>query len=95
MLSEKTSKKIYILSFALFIGVMTIHTYNLEIYGIDANGGSLLAEFETFLNFFANGVCVPFFFLISGFLFFRNFKISMLIDKYRSRVKSILIPYVI
>ena len=79
----------------LFIGVMTIHAYNLEIYGIDSNDDSVLAVLETFLRSFAEGICVPFFFVISGFLFFRNFKMSMLFDKYRSRAKSIVLPYVV
>lgn len=96
MLSAKASRKISVLSMVLFIGVMTIHTYNLEVYGIEPDRpGSILAAFESFLNRFANGTCVSFFFLISGFLFFRNFDFSRIMEKYRSRMKSIVIPYLV
>lgn len=95
MLSEKSSRKLHILSFILFIGVMTIHTYNLEVYGIADNKDLILVVLETFLHRFANGVCVSFFFLISGFLFFRNFDFSLLLKKYKSRGKSVLMPYVL
>lgn len=95
MLSEKSSKKLNILSFILFIGVMTIHTYNLEVYNIAGDKDIILVVLETFSHRFANRVCVPFFFLISGFLFFRNFDFSLLLKKYKSRGKSILIPYVL
>lgn len=94
MLSEKSSRKINILSFILFIGVMSIHTYNLEVYGIEAGKDSALAVAEVFIKKIADGTCVSFFFMISGFLFFRNFDLSMLLQKYKSRVKSIVIPYV-
>lgn len=96
MLSEKASRKINVLSTILFVGIMTIHTYNLEVYGIEPDQpGSVLAVFEGFLNRFANGTCVSFFFLISGFLFFRNFRFSLLLEKYRSRLKSIVVPYLV
>lgn len=95
MISQKTSRKISIISFILFIGVMIIHTYNLEVYGIEAQNGGMIASFEIFINKLANGVCVPYFFVISGFLFFRNFDLKMLSAKYRTRSKSILIPYIV
>lgn len=95
MLSEKSSRKISVLSFVLFIGVMGIHTYNLEVYGLGEDSDTILSVIETFLNRFETGTCVPFFFMISGFLFFRNFDITLLLQKYRSRGRSILIPYII
>lgn len=55
----------------------------------------MIASFETYMNKLANGVCVPYFFVISGFLFFRNFDMKMLAAKYRSRCKSILVPYLV
>lgn len=96
MLSDKASKKIRVLSMVLFVGVMMIHTYNLEVYGIEPDRpGSILAALESFLYRFANGTCVSFFFFISGFLFFRNFRFSLLVEKYRSRLKSIVFPYLV
>lgn len=95
MVSKKSSRKISVLSFVLFIGVMGIHTYNLEVYGLGGDSNTILSVVETFLNRFENGTCVSFFFMISGFLFFRNFNFSLLWQKYESRGKSILIPYII
>lgn len=95
MLSEKSSRKISALSFGLFIGVMGIHTYNLEVYNLGGNSDTILSVVESFLYRFESGTCVSFFFMISGFLFFRNFDFSMLLPKYRSRGRSILIPYII
>lgn len=94
MLSQKNSRKINVLSFMLFIGVMMIHTYNLGVYGIEASDG-IIAVFETVTNKFLNGICVPYFFVISGFLFFRNFNMSLLLTKYKNRCCSIVIPYLV
>lgn len=94
MISQKNNRKIKILSFVLFIGVMTIHTYNLEVYGLGSSGGVIVA-FETYMNRLMSRVCVPYFFVISGFLFFRNFDMALLFDKYKSRFRSILVPYVV
>lgn len=94
MLSQKSSRKISVLSFILCLGVMTIHTYNLEVYGI-GNSAGFVFWFETFMNRLANGICVPYFFVLSGFLFFRNFDMSCLLRKYKSRCLSILVPYIV
>lgn len=94
MLSQKNSNKISVLSFVLFIGVMMIHTYNLGIYGIEPDSG-LIAVFEMYTNRLASEICVPYFFVISGFLFFRNFDMSLLAEKYKSRCYSIVIPYIV
>lgn len=89
---QKNSRKISILSFVLCLGVIFIHTYNLGIYGIESLNGFVF-RFETFTNKLASGICVPYFFAISGFLFFRNFDLSCLTKKYKSRFHSILLPY--
>lgn len=49
MLSQKNSRKISVLSFMLFTGVMMIHTYNLDVYGIEPAGG-MTAVLETYTN---------------------------------------------
>ena len=44
------------------------------------------------------GCCVPIFFMLSGFLFFKNvesFSATVYFSKLRSRVRSLLIPYLI
>lgn len=94
MLTDKASRKINILSFILFMGVMFTHTTNLEVYGISQEGFDLLVTIENGVSRIFHS-CIHFFFFISGFLFFRNFQIHMLADKYKSRIKSIVIPYIV
>lgn len=40
-------------------------------------------------------IAVPSFFILSGFLFFRNYKFCETFSKYRSRFKSLVIPYLV
>lgn len=89
--------KISIISFVCCLLVIWIHTYNLEMYGIDSEGdkiSKIVWLIETFWDQIVR-VAVPTFFLLSGYLFFRSFSIADLIRKLRSRVRSILIPYIV
>lgn len=52
-------------------------------------------RFERFLGDTIGQIAVPGFFLISSYLFYRNFHWSMLWSKWRSRIRSILVPYVL
>ena len=89
--------KIIVISFFCSLLVIWIHTYNLDTYGItEASTG--LSRFvyyleDTWNNF--TGIAVPFFFFISGWLFFRTFELKIIREKYKSRIKSILIPYLV
>lgn len=80
------------LSFFLMIMIINIHAYNLL--------PTIPKGYNTFLqDLFSQGfsrIAVPLFFLISGYLFFFNIKEGSLIEfllKYKSRVKSLVIPY--
>ena len=82
------SNKIVLLSFLLSVGVLYQHTQ------------FRYTEFEVInavkdFMFFLQEVCVPCFFMISGYLFYRNFSLEKLKDKYKSRTKSLLIPYIV
>ena len=90
--------KITILTFISSILVIYIHTYNAVPYGIeDATSGFPYAILciENFWGGSIAGRANALFFFISGLLFFRTFQIQDLFKKWKSRVKSILIPYVI
>ena len=96
--SEKQFRnKITYFSFWLSFFVIGIHTYNVQIYGLSEKT-DLLSKFvlkwEQLIRSLSN-VCVPFFFLISGYLFFRTFEWSKLFDKYKSRFRTIVVPYII
>ena len=96
---QQVRSKITLITFILSLLVIWIHTYNLETYGIDGSGGGLdkfTWLLETTWSAFI-GIAVPFFFFISGFLFFRTFRFTWdgIKSKYISRIKGIVIPYII
>lgn len=89
--------KFSIILFVCSLLVICIHTYNLEAYGIDESSiGLSRAVFciETYWSIIT-GFAVPLFFLISGILFFRTFDISLLLTKWKNRLFTIVIPYLI
>jgi len=89
--SKRFWNKITIISFACSLMVIYTHAFNLETYGIK---DGLIYNIEIITNTF-NTNAVPFFFAISGLLFFRNFQMNDIRIKYKKRVKTILIPYII
>jgi len=57
---------------------------------------------DKFLHYFlvsvvpkVTSIAVPSFFILSGYLFYRNYNISDTFVKYKSRIRSLLIPYII
>lgn len=40
-------------------------------------------------------IAVPSFFILSGFLFYRNYRLELTLQKYKSRYNSLVIPYII
>jgi fucose 4-O-acetylase-like acetyltransferase len=98
-INEYLGCKLRALSFFAIILVVFVHSYNAKIRfesgELDDVTSNAILFFE---NFLSKGICrvaVPLFFLISGFLFHLtlNFSLTGIIDKYKKRVKSLLIPY--
>lgn len=93
--------KIIKVQFICMLGVLFVHTYNLDLYQIQTGSGCfwrklLLCSEEILSQDFGNRIAVPVFMMISAFLFYTN------VDGYRSlgvkikkRMKSIGIPYLI
>lgn len=82
------STKITVISFALCCGVVSQHvrwTFR------DFDWLNSLQHFW----FFMVETCVPFFFMISGCLFFRTYQSNKWRDKLESRAKTLLVPYVV
>lgn len=84
------------LRFPLMIGVVMIHCDISDQIGPEFReqwSGNIMYFFSNIIGRFS----VPMFFLISGFLFFRNGRIntSLYLTKLRSRVHTLLIPYFI
>lgn len=80
--------------FILALLVMCIHISSVSNYSIQTDVGKLAWFISEFMKSAAN-VAVPLFFIISGALFYRNYKIGDTIKKYKSRISSLVIPYIV
>ena len=95
MISQYNSKKISFFSLLGTLSVVCIHAYNIPP---DANR-SMAYYVESMLSQGIARIAVPLFFIISGYLFCMNISSSYFPKEYKgkviSRVKSLLIPYVL
>lgn len=87
----KYRNKITYISFLLSLVVVVRHTVNIEVYNLE-NG--FLWYAESFIRSVSE-VAVPMFFVISGYLFFVNFKYDKIFSKWKTRFFSIVVPYLI
>ena len=87
-ITPEVSGKIKFLRLPLIIGIVTIHSYINPVGYADK-------FFQTFISSTWGGCCVPFLFSLSGFLFFRNFNLSLnsYLEKLKSRFWTLLVPY--
>lgn len=90
-MDRETSNKIVYLNFVLSLFVVSIHTMNLSVYRID-NG--ILYWVEKMINGVAE-FAVPTFFMISGYLFYRNYDRSQIKRKLISRGKTLVVPFLL
>ena len=99
MLSSESSVRLDLLRFPLIVGVVFIHASAIKV---GFSGGSVgLAQPVFWVDFIRNfisliaSLSVPVFFLMSGYLFFMNFKFSKssYILKLKKRLKTLLIPF--
>lgn len=92
---ERFSNKLIYVNFALAVLIVITHTYCTDFGNVNAaSWQNTAARFS--LNLFQGHICqvaVPCFFAISGFLFYRNFTFGKLLTKWRSRIRSLVIPY--
>lgn len=98
-MTEYLSNKIRIISFFAILLVYLQHSINFTGY-IDS--GSLFigqGNFNSIIQYIVGygfaRPAVAVFFLLSGFLFFRNFVLGKTFEKYRSRFRSLFIPYIL
>ena len=84
------------LMFIFSILVIWVHSYNVDLFaGENWNEVWNLADrIEEFVSVGVGQIAVPGFFLLSSYLFFRNFSMDKLLRKWKSRISSIVIPYV-
>lgn len=87
-ITPEISGKIKLLRLPLIIGIVTIHSSINSVGYADK-------FFQTFIASTWGGSCVAFLFILSGFLFFRNFNLSLnsYLEKLKSRFWTLLVPY--
>lgn len=93
MLDHESSSRLTLLRFPLIVGVVFVHAY-----GVPGGVGPSSWGVEWVRNLVSQGlaaIAVPLFFMISGYLFFWGFTWSRAhyFSKLRSRVKTLLVPY--
>ena len=88
-------KKITWFTFAFSLFVVWVHSYNAELFLGRTEAGVRVDRFEHFIGESVGQIAVPGFFMISAYLFYRNFGWGSLKRKWVSRFHSILIPYLL
>lgn len=100
--NDLTSDTISILRFPLTVGVVFIHfslSKGLNIHGTfyGLNNPDWFFFVTNFISEVLSKLCVPSFFFISGFLFFREayFNKDLYIQKLSTRIRSLFIPFIL
>lgn len=87
-------KKKTIISYFLCILVFWIHISSFNNYKFDDSVCSRVYWYiDVFLTKIITPVAVPLFFIISGVLFFRNYNSDCYIKKLKTRIKTLVVPY--
>lgn len=81
-------KRIQLISFVLAVFIIIRHNSSVYNYNSDL----VLKLYDSF-KYSITEIAVPLFFIISGFNFFNGFSIDIYKRKFKSRIKSLLIPY--
>lgn len=97
MLEKKTDyftvKKTKVM-FILAILVFTIHISSLSNYRLDNTLGEKIVRVDRLIASISC-VAVPLFLLISGVLFYQNYSYAKTVNKWKSRLFSLVIPYLV
>jgi surface polysaccharide O-acyltransferase-like enzyme len=101
-MDKAVSERISIIRFPLILGVMFVHSYTTTVnlsQGVTGvmKSGVLSTVVREYISQILGGISVPLFFLLSGFLFFYglNFSLQNYLIKVKSRVHTLLIPFLI
>lgn len=85
--------RIYWLTFVFSVLVVWLHACNGELFLGASPLGQLADRLERVPGELLGQMSVPGFFMVSAYLFYRRFDLSRLGYKWRSRVRSVLVPY--
>ena len=90
---EKVYKRLKCIAAICTIFVVYIHSDNTTQYKLYGKIGEITKFIEEIIAPSIIDAAVPIFFLVSGLLFFRDYHWNKVLSKYKSRIKSIAIPY--
>ena len=81
--------------FLLSILVIWVHSYNAELFAGGQWGPAweCVDRFQTLISTGIGQIAVPGFFMLSSYLFFRNFAWGQLVQKWKRRFFSVAVPY--
>lgn len=82
-------------TFVFSLLVVWVHAYNAELYLGNTNRMVWVSGLEHLIGEGLGQFAVPGFFMISSYLFYRNFSWERLKSKWCARAKSILLPYLL
>lgn len=85
--------KITWFTFLLSILVVWVHSANGELFLGQSPEAAGVIRFERFLGGTMGQIAVPGFFMMSGYLFYRDFCWEKLGRKWNSRIQSVLVPF--
>lgn len=91
-MDEKFSWKI---TWASFVGNVLIFLHHANLKDYYPEKTTLMSAFVMDFFSYLAVIAMSWFFFISGYLFFRNFKMSKYKSKFLSRCRTLLIPYII
>lgn len=95
MKDEQFRNKVIWFTFVFSLFVIWVHSYNAELYLGQTLQAARLDQIEHWVGDGIGQIAVPGFFMISAFLFYRNFTWEKLILKWDSRIRSILLPFIL
>lgn len=87
--------RVYWFTFLLSILVIWVHSLNAELFLGTGEGFRQTDDLERILAESLGQIAVPGFFMVSAYLFYRNFTWERLPSKWKSRLRSIGLPYVL
>lgn len=82
------------LYFILAIFVLLQHTINITIYSFSSEMGSIVYYFEVVINRLFE-IAVPMYFVLSGYMFYQNIDWGNILSKWKRRIFTLVIPYLI
>ena len=95
MTESQFRNKVTWFSFAFSLLVVWVHSYNAELFLGITPGMEMVYRAEHWIGDWFGQIAVPGFFMISAYLFYRDFAWEKLPGKWKRRIKSVLVPFIL